>query len=190
MRISINSDVLKKYSLTWEEFIILLMGRFNVDYSKEYESLIKKHLVERNLFSESPPILSDNTKNLIAKIVTESDSRLADCGIKDFEALAEMMQLIFPDGCKPGTSYKWKGVTSDIAQKLRILVVQYDFRFTEEEALNAADEYVTSFKDTKRMKLLRNFILTTHSKGPGHQEIESDFMSIIENNRDERKEHD
>lgn len=179
MKIPINTNVLKKYDLSLEQFLVLLSGYFNLDYRKIHGELEEKKLIDRNLFSEFPPVLSDNTKNLVAKIIVESDDRLLNCPIKDFEALAENLQACYPDGIKPGKTYSWRGDVETIAQKLRTLVARFDFDFTEEEAISAVKEYVSSFQPPYTyMHSLRNFLLYTKC------EPESLFMTIIENNRD------
>ena len=62
--------------------------------------------------------------------------------------------------------------------------MKYNFPFTEEEAMTAIDEYVGSFKAPYTyMHTLRNFILYT-KKENGKYEMESQFMTIIENNRE------
>lgn len=72
------------------------------------------------------------------------------------------------------------GLTPLIAHKLRTLVVEYNFSFTEQEALRATEEYVKSFSDDKsHMQLLKYFILKTSKDN----DMESMFMTIIENNR-------
>lgn len=184
MKITINTEVLKKYNLSLGEFLTLLLGHYDVDVGTMQESLIKKRLVDPNLFKEYSVVLSDNTKNLVARILMESNEKAVKSGL-DFEKLATTLQNLYPVGCKPGTSYPWRGDTEDIAQKLRVLVVNYDFSFTEEEAVAATKEYVESFKNPKRMHLLKNFLLTSRRDDNGKFELESMFMTIIENNRPE-----
>lgn len=183
MKITINTDVLNRHNLSLGEFLAMLMAYLDIDYTLVYNKLIDKKLAEKNLYSEKGLILSDNVKNLIARILIESDDKLLNCGIEDFEALAEKLQNIFPDNNKPGTSYPWRGKITEIAQKLRILVVKFDFQFTEEEAVNATKEYVDSFKkeDYKHMKLLKYFIFKVRKD----TDFNSDFMTIIENNRND-----
>lgn len=184
MKIPIDTDVLKKYNLSLEQFIILLSSYCNIDYQKVQKELDEKGLIERNLFSDFPPIISNNTRDLIAKIIVESDSKIQNCGIKDFEALAESLQEIYPDGIKAGKTYSWRGDIEDIAQRLRTLVAKYDFTFTLEEAIDATEEYVSSFQPPYTyMHTLRNFLLFSKTDGDGHYEMESQFMTIIENNR-------
>lgn len=184
MKITINTDVLRKYNLSMGQFLVLLTGYYNLDCQKINDELVDEGLVERDLFKGFPPVLSDNTKSLVAKIIVESSDRIVNCPIKDFEALAETLMQYYPEGNKPGTTYPWRSTISEIAQKLRTLVVKYDFDFTPEEAQDAVREYVETFKDYKYMSLLRNFILTTHKDEDGKLELNSLFMTIIENNRE------
>lgn len=184
MKITINTDVLKKYNLSLGEFLVLLTSMYGDDYIVSYDSLANKGLIEKNLFKELVPVLSDNTRKLVAKILMESDDKVVNCGI-DLDALALKLQEIFPDGIKPGKTYKWRGETSDIAQKLRTLIAKYDFTFTEEEAVRATKEYVESFTHPyKLMHTLKNFLLFIKKDSNGCYELESMFMTIIENNRD------
>ena len=185
MKISIDTNILKRYNLSLGEFLVLLMSHYGEDYISSYDSLVSKGLVGKNLFKEFTPVLSDNTKNLVAKILMESDDRAINSGI-DFESLAETLQLVYPEGIKPGKTYSWRGNVEDIAQKLRVLVVKYDFQFSVEEAIRATQEYVDSFKEPYQyMHTLKNFLLYTAKDSNGRYEMESIFMTIIENNRDE-----
>lgn len=184
MKITINTNVLNKYNLSIGHYIVLLASYFNCNYDNIISELESKGLVEKNLFSNFPPIISDNTKNLIAKILMESDDKVINCGF-DIDNLAYKLQSLFPDGNKSGKTYSWKGKTDDIAQKLRTLIAKYNFSFTEEEAINATKEYVDSFKAPYQfMHTLKNFLLYTKKDLNGHYEMESMFMTIIENNRE------
>ena len=185
MRININTEVLRRNNLTLGEFLVMLMGYHNIDYEQCFNHLVKAGIVEPNLFSNMSVILSDNSKNLVAKVLMESDEKVIRSGI-DFDGLALKLQDIYPKGIKSGTTYLWGGDTAEIAQKLRVLVGKHGFLFTEEEAINATLEYVNSFKDRKYMQLLKYFILRTTDDKCGHKEINSMFMTIIENNREEK----
>lgn len=183
MKLTINTDVLKKYNLSLGQFLILLLAYKEESYLKCYSELRDKGLIEPNLFEEMCPIVSNNTKDLVAKILMESDDRAVNSGI-DFEKLANILINQYPTGNKTGTTYPWCASVEDIAQKLRTLVVKYNFTFTEEEAINAVIQYVESFKDYRFMHLLQNFLLKTTRDEQGHLEIDSMFMTIIENNRE------
>ena len=188
MKITINTDVLKKYNLSLEQYIVLLVSYYGIDCQKVYDDLVKEGLVEKNLFHDFPPIISDNIKNLVAKIMVESDDKVTNCPIKDFEGLAKVLQSLYPYGVKTGKTYSWRGDTDVIAQKLRTLIAKYNFTFTKEEAVDAVTEYVNSFQfPYTYMNTLRNFLLYTKRDDSGIIDVESQFMSIIENNRDKNE---
>lgn len=186
MKITINTEVLKRYNLSLGQFLVLLTSYYNLDCQKINDELVNEGLAEKDLFKGFPPILSDNSKNLISKIIVECDDKIINSKI-DFDKLATSLQECYPEGNKPGTTYNWKGVKQEIAQKLMILISKYNFTFTEEEAIAAVKEYVGSFKDYKFMSVLRNFILTSKKDELGHYEMESMFMTIIENNREQNE---
>ncbi len=183
MKITINTEVLKRQHLTMGDFLVMLIGYYGINYKETLDRLIRDGTLEKNVFNPYDMVLSGNTKNLVAGILLESDERANSLGI-DFDALAEKLQGIYPDGVKPGTSYYWRGDTTTIAMKLRALVSKHGFTFTEEEAVKATKEYVDSFKgkDTRQMSLLATFILKTKRQPDGNG-ADSMFMTIIENNR-------
>lgn len=184
MKITINSKVLEEYNLTFGEFLVMLIGYYGTNYEEYYDRLVEKGLVDANLFKKCSIVLSNNSKNMVAEILMKSDDKAIQSGI-DFEDIAKSMMQCYPDGIKAGTTYQWQGTVEEIAQKLRTLVVKYDFLFTKEEAIDATKEYVNSFKPPYTyMQLLKYFILRTDLGKGGHMEINSDFMSIIENKRD------
>lgn len=181
MRLTVDTDILSKENLTLGEFLLMLMGYYEIDYSQTFRGLVDKNIVQKNVFKPTSIVLSNNTKDLIARIITESNEKLIGSNI-DFEALAVAMQLVYPSGIKPGTTYGWRGNESEVAQKLRALVTEYDFTFTEEEAVAATEEYVSSFRDKTHMRLLKYFILRTDSE----KGVDSPFMTLIQNMRDEK----
>ncbi len=183
MKITLNTEVLKRQHLTMGDFLVMLIGYYGINYKETLDKLIRDGTLEKNVFNPYDMVLSNNTKNLVAGILLESDERTNSLGI-DFDALAEKLQGIYPDGVKPGTSYYWRGDAKAVAMKLRALVAKHGFTFTEEEAVKATKEYVDSFKgkDTRQMSLLATFILKTKRQHDG-SEVDSMFMTIIENNR-------
>lgn len=182
MKLTIRTDILQQEHLSLADFLVLLMGFCEVDYQKTLSSLAERGIIQSNVFNPLSPILSDNTKTSVSDILIRSDDSIASGSI-DYHYLAKGLQLMYPEGKKSGTSYDWRGYTQEIARKLMTLVSRYGFSFTEEEALAATQEYVSSFRedrDKTNMHLLKYFILKT--TGPDH-EIDSPFMTIIENNR-------
>ena len=183
MKITINPEVLRKQHLTMGDFLVMLIGYYDINYKETLDRLIRDGTLDKNVFNPYDMVLSNNTKNLVAGILLESNEKANSLGI-DFDALAEKLQGIYPDGIKSGTSYYWRGDIKTVAMKLRALVAKHDFIFTKEEAIKATKEYVDSFKgkDTKQMSLLATFILKT-KKQPDDSDMDSMFMTIIENSR-------
>lgn len=181
MRITIDTNILSRNNISLGEFLVLLLGYNNCNFDECFGSLVDKKLADIDKYTMGSIVLSNNSKNLITRLLLECDERIKKSPIKDFYALAAQLRNIYPEGNKAGTTYQWRSTVEDVAQKLMCLVVVHGFVFTEDEAVKATKEYVNSFKDDRsHMKLLNYFILRTRKE---QQEIESDFMTIIENNR-------
>lgn len=184
MNITINTKILQKHNISLGEFLLMLLGYFNIDLEDCHNSLIRKLLAENNVMKNMGIVLSNNNKDLVAQILLESNEKVINSGI-DFDELANALMNCYPQGNKPGTTHKWRGTADIIAQKLRTLVAVHDFHFTPEEAIQATKNYVSSFEPPYQdMMLLRSFLLTT-KKSPidDISEIDSLFMTYIENNR-------
>lgn len=181
MKWSIDSTVLDEYNLSMDEFVLLLFLARGNNVQQYINSLLAKKWIDRNIFHPDQVILSLKAKETIQGILLDSD-KLVNGKQDDFEALANKLREIFPKGNKAGTNYNWRGSTAEIARKLKNLVVKYGCRFTEEEAIEATKAYVASFNgDYKYMKLLKYFLLKTPRNNNGDVEIESDFMTYLEN---------
>lgn len=181
MKWSIDSTVLDEYNLSIDEFVLLLFLARGNDVQQYINSLLAKKWIDRNIFHPDQVILSLKAKETIQGILLDSD-KLVNGKQDDFEALANKLREIFPKGNKAGTNYNWRGSTAEIARKLKNLVVKYGCRFTDEEAIEATKAYVASFNgDYKYMKLLKYFLLKTPRNNNGDVEIESDFMTYLEN---------
>ena len=184
MNITINTKILQKHNISLGEFLLMLLGYFEIDLEDCYNTVIRKTLAEKNVMRNMGIILSNNNKDLVAQILLESNEKVINSGI-NFEELATELMNCYPQGNKPGTTHKWRSTIDLIAQKLRTLVAVHDFHFTPEEAIQATINYVSSFEPPyQNMLLLRSFLLTT-KKSPidGFGEIDSLFMTYIENNR-------
>lgn len=181
MKWTIDSNILDKYNLSMDEFVLLLFLARGGNVQECMNSLLAKKWAERNIFHPDQVVLSLETKETVQGILLDSDG-LVNGKQDDFESLANQLREIFPKGNKAGTNYNWRGSTAEIARKLKNLVVKYGCRFTEEEAIEATKAYVASFNgDYKYMKLLKYFLLKTPRNNNGDVEIESDFMTYLEN---------
>lgn len=175
-KVSINKDVLEKYNLSMDEFLVLLLTYNKANIREVKQSLVEKGLADFSVFDDEL-VISSATKDLITSISIDSDVKVLSKD-KEFKELADKLKELFPKGKKAGTTYMWRDSTAVIARKLKTLVVKYDYQFTEEQAIKATKAYVESFNgDYTYMQLLKYFILKSLPDG----EIKSDFMSYIEN---------
>ena len=181
MKWSIDEKVLEKNNLTLNEYLFLLFNARGGDVRECITSLVEKGWASLDLFDETKVVLSDNTKEDTFNVLIDSD-KLVENKQDNFDSLANKLREIFPKGNKAGTNYNWRGSTAEIARKLKNLVVKDGCRFTDEEAVEATKAYVASFNgDYKYMKLLKYFLLKTPRNNNGDVEIESDFMTYLEN---------
>lgn len=186
MKITIDTDVLNKENISLGEFLVLLMAFYGINYKEINEKVVSKGLISSNLFKDGSDILSNNTRNFVSRLIVESSNEVKSSSI-DFYSLAHKMQNLFPDGCKEGTSYPWKSDINDVAFKLMLLVYRFNFKFTEKEALDATEKYIKCFNESnKYMQLLKYFVLKTHKYKNKEEDFTSLFMTMIENNRNNR----
>ena len=181
MKWSIDERVLADNNLTLDEYLLLLFNARGGNIQECISSITAKGWAGLDLFDEARVVLSDNAKAKVFDILVDSD-KLVESRQDEFIALANELKAIFPEGRKSGTTYSWRGSTAEIAKKLKNLVVKYGCKFTREEAIEATKAYVASFNgDYKYMKLLKYFLLKTPRNNNGDVEVESEFMTYLEN---------
>lgn len=181
MKLTIDQTILDKYNISIGEFMLLYLSANSIDIKECIESIIKKNLAGRNLFSENNVVVSDKVKDLITTIIIDSDKNVIDKD-SEFLELANEMRELYPKGKKEGTTYLWRGTTAEVAKKLKTLVVKYGYSFSKEQVLKATKEYVNSFNGNyKRMRLLKYFVLKSEKDADDNINIISELMSLIEN---------
>ena len=180
MKLTIDSEVCEKNGLTLNEFLVLYLTSSKVDINKEIESLVNKGVASRDLFSEGNLIFGSKDKDLVTKIIVDSDKNVQDNTLR-LKELAKALQELYPQGKKEGTQYYWRDSTSVIEKKLKALVKKYGNCFTNEQAITATKKYVDSFNGNYHfMQLLKYFISKNVVKG-GEVEEQSQLLSYIEN---------
>lgn len=181
MKLTIDQTILDKHNISIGEFMILYLSANSIDIKECIESIIKKNLAGKNLFSENNVVVSDKVKDLITTIIIDSDKNVIDKD-SEFLELANEMRELYPKGKKEGTTYLWRGTTAEVAKKLKTLVVKYGYSFSKEQVLKATKEYVNSFNGNyKRMRLLKYFVLKSEKDADDNINIISELMSLIEN---------
>ncbi len=181
MKLTIDKEVVEKNNLSMEDFLLLLIIANGGDVHKIISSLIERKWIQQGIFNKNQMLLSLAVKDTIQTIILDSAKTVE--GKEDYyNSLANKLRDIYPKGVKPSTNYQWRGSTAEIAKKLKNLVVKYNCTFTEEEAIEATKAYIASFNgDYRYMKLLKYFLLKIPTNNNGDIEIDSEFMSYLEN---------
>lgn len=186
MNISVNEEILQKYNLSVDEFLVLYLCAKEVDIKETIRQLILRDIVDRDLTTDSAAVVSNNTKEIISAVLIESDKAVIHKD-SEYDALAEKMRNLYPEGKKPGTTYYWRDSVPIIARKLKTLVVKFGVKLTEEEVLDATKRYVEAHhNDMDYMQLLKYFILKA-DRATG--ELRSELLSYL-NNKDTNTEED
>ena len=185
MDFHINKETLAKSGISVDMAFYLASIYFEKPYTYDTFDLASKqglitynHLDRYNLPIQ--PKLTREGVELVESIFLNSEFK-GDKGIDTdrYDELADKLRELYPKGRKEGTSYLWRDSHAKIANKLRTLVKKYNFKFTDEQAINATKRYIESFNSNySYMQLLKYFIL---KKDKDTGEENSQLMSYIEN---------
>lgn len=185
MDFHINKEILAKSGISVDMAFYLASIYFDKPYTYDTFDLASKqglitynHLDRYNLPIQ--PKLTREGVELVESIFLNSEFK-GDKGIDTdrYDELADKLRELYPKGRKEGTSYLWRDSHAKIANKLRTLVKKYNFKFTDEQAINATKRYIESFNGNYNyMQLLKYFIL---KKDKDTGEENSQLMSYIEN---------
>ena len=181
MNITINDDVCAKYGLSLPELLVILALKSdkleNTIASLENKGAIVSDVFEGHLVTQrwddiASSILLDSDKD------RQSPDRIAN--------LAAKLMEIFPKEKKAGTNHYFRGNTKDITLKLKKFFKLYGDKYSDEQVLNAAQAYVSSFNGNYTyMRILKYFIWKDdkkmHEDGKMYIEETSDLASWIEN---------
>lgn len=175
MKLTIDSKACENNGLTLEEFIILFLFTKKVDINEIINSLVEKKIAGKDLFSDNSLVLGSKTKQLIEKIILESNDSVKN-NTERIKNLAKTLQDMYIQGKKAGTQDYFKGSSAEIVQRLKRFFAEYG-EFTDEQIIEATKKYIVSFNgDYKFAQLLKYFI---SKKVDG--ERGSRLLSYIEN---------
>lgn len=185
MDFHINKETLAKSGISVDMAFYLASIYFDKPYTYDTFDIASKqglitynHLDRYNLPIQ--PKLTREGVELVESIFLNSEFK-GDKGVDTdrYDELADKLRELYPKGRKEGTSYLWRDSHAKIANKLRTLVKKYNFKFTNEQAINATKRYIESFNGNySYMQLLKYFIL---KKDKDTGEENSQLMSYIEN---------
>ena len=141
-----------------------------------------------NIFGQ--PIKAELTPkgiDLVENLLIQSNFTSND--ISRYIDLADKLRELYPKGKKEGTQYLWRDSTTIIAKRLMALSKRTNYKFTDEEVIEATRKYVESFNGNYHyMKLLKYFISKVDNKvgEDGHiiAEETSELLNYISNLKD------
>lgn len=182
MTITISEDVCRKNGLIIEELLAILLIRTGVDIAALYQSLIDKNILVKDMFGGY--LVTQRWDDVAATILLDSDKTRESP--ERLENLALKLMEIFPKEKKAGTCHYFRGNRKDITLRLKKFFKLYGNKYTDEQMVNAAKAYISSFNgDYRYMRVLKYFIWKDEKKineeGQGYIEETSDLATWIEN---------
>lgn len=173
-------------TITIKDDIALIIGLLSIKYNIRADTF--NELLDKGLINDSHEITEKG--NEILRSITSSEPKS-----DDFTILAQKMREVFPKGKKPGTNLYWRDSVPSVAAKLKTIVKRFGECFTEEQAVDAARRYVSSFNgDYQYMRLLPYFILKYENKmdeeGNVMRIMVSPMLSYIQNEGQEGENED
>lgn len=181
MNITINDDVCTKYGLSLPELLVILALKYD-KIENTIASLESKEAIVSDVFEGY--LVTQRWDDVASSILLDSDTdRQSPDRIAN---LATKLMEIFPKEKKSGTNHYFRGNTKDITLKLKKFFKLYGNKYSDEQVLNAAQAYVSSFNGNYTyMRILKYFIWKDEKKmnedGERYIEETSDLASWIEN---------
>lgn len=181
MNIAINDDICNKYGLSLPELLIILALKYdNVEYiltSLEAKGAIVKDVFEGYLITQRWDDVASNIL-LDSDVDSQSPDRIYN--------LATKLMEVFPKEKKAGTNHYFRGNVKDTSLKLKKFFKLYGNKYSDEQIINAAKAYVSSFNGNYTyMRILKYFIWKPEKKmneeGKMYIEETSDLATWIEN---------
>lgn len=182
MKITIDEEVCKRYGMTMQEVLGVLLVKTGADTSIFQMMQEKQLIVADGMFNK--PLVTQRWDDVVSNILLDSDSdRQSD---KRLDFLATELMEIFPKQKKAGTSHYFRGNKKDNILRLKKFFKLYGNKFTDKDIIEAARQYVSSFNGNySYMRVLKYFIWKderkTNSEGVGYIDESSDLATFIEN---------
>ena len=177
MKITFDTDVLKRYKLSLSQLLFLLLFS-NPIKQEELDDLLKRELISykyENGKKSGKFFIMNNTNSILESIAMDSST---DNNEKErIRELAIKLRELFPKGKKPGTNYYWRCNQVEVMNKLHFFIKETNNEYTNEVIIKATERYLKTYEyDKKYMQLLKYFIFKKDSG-----EWKSELTSFIEN---------
>lgn len=184
MKYVIDDAIAEKMGLTLPQILALMLIKTGKDIKWVLSELLDKEAI---VAVGTPPtryMPTQKWSNLCDTVLLASDKSVPTDD--ELMPIAEKLMQIFPQGKKPGTPYYWKCNKREVMLKLKSFFKLYGDKYTEEEIINAAHNYVDSFNgDYRFMRLLKYFIWKREENG----EV-SELATFIDNAGQEDENND
>lgn len=194
MKIVIDEKVCGDFGMDISEVLAVLLVKTGADIKELFQSLVAKEVLihSETLFSDKW-FVTQRWNDVCDNILLTSDKEVPE---EDrIENLARQLMEIFPKGRKEGTNTYWRGNVKDTKLRLKKFFKLYGDKYTDEQILKAAREYVQSFNGNySYMRVLKYFIWKDERKmnqeGNLYIEEVSDLATLIENEGSENYRND
>lgn len=197
MRFYISEESIKHLDIPVGDFLLLSSIYFNSPVSNfTIKKLYAKGYLKYTGFDCNGEVQGvELTEEGIKSVETMFlNSEFNICEKDKFETLAEKLMEIFPKGKQPGGKYYFRGNSKDVAFKLKKFFKKYGDTYTDDQIINAAKRYVSSFNGNYTyMRLLKYFIWKSVTKvdeeGKAYSEEVSELADYITNESSEKVMH-
>lgn len=184
MKITIDEEVCKKYNMTIQEVLASLLVKTTKDIPKLFNDMLTKQIIVNEENCPGNYLITQRWNDDVDSIILDSDSEQQSPDRLD--DLATKLQAIFPQGKKEGTTQYWRGNKREISLKLKKFFKLYGNTYTDEQLLNAAQQYVDSFNGRySHMRVLKYFLWKDERRTMEDGQVKvievSDLATYIEN---------
>lgn len=180
--ITISEEVSKKNGLSVEKLLAILLVKSADNIPMLFKNLEDEEIIVKDMFNNY--MVTQRWNDIAETILLDSDKE--SIPENRIENLALKLMAEFPATKKQGTCHYFRGNKKDNSLKLKKFFKVYGNKYTDEQIINAAKSYVSSFNGNySYMRILKYFIWKDEKKqnedGKMFVEETSDLASWIEN---------
>ena len=190
MNVIIKTEELGDLTLDEALYLFALHQNTPID-SKTQRNLCAKGYLFAHESSHIPRYsITREGVDIIEQVILNSEFKGNNAAYGRYENLAIKLRELFPEGKKAGTNYYWRDSVAIIAKRLKALVKKNGECFTDEQAITATKEYVSSFNGNYQYMQLLKYFISKQKVVDGTIEEDSQLLSYIENAGQEAKQRD
>lgn len=189
--ICLNKEALQTVGISLGEALLMLAIHNEVDLKASEDLLVQKGFitaVRDDLFYTVGWRVTSNGQKFLESAITQSSkvkkkTKAQTAKLKEeLLPLATRLKAVFPTGKKAGTSQYWAEGPALIVERLIGFFDRYGRKWTDDQIVAAAQDYVNSFNgDYRFMRVLRYFIWKEAAGNGGSTEPTSDLLNCLTN---------